>query len=317
MPIVSTIIPTFNRARVVGRAVESAYAQTGDFELDVIVVDDGSEDDTPEVCRALLQRFPTMQVVRKANGGVSSARNAGIEVARGGFFHFLDSDDYIAPFMYSQMIAALGQGEDGADVAYCGYAIVDAAGAITSVTAGDPVSADMRERLLIGCLGPPHSFFVRRKVIEGVGLFDQSVTPCEDWDFWIRSALTGARFVHVPKPLVFYERSDDSASRNYLRMVHAAERMLEKTRKALPDPRLRIPHGQAFRQVRACMFHISYSEGMRIDLERGRFLAAARNLWAVLRQDPKTTWPAMCALTHHKRAIVRGIGALMSRPFRG
>lgn len=54
-----------------------------------------------------------------------------------------------------------------------------------------------------------------------------------------------------------------------------------------------------------------------MDLERGRFLAAARNLWAVLRKDPKTTWPAMRALTHHKRAIVRGIGALMARPFRG
>lgn len=316
MRCVSTIIPAFNRGGVLPRAVESAYAQVGEFEADVIVVDDGSTDNTPAVCEALRQRFPNLCVIRQNNAGVSAARNAGIQVARGDFFHFLDSDDYMLPGMYSQMIAALGQSGDAADVAYCGYAVVDPAGRPITVTDGEPVAEDMRARLLVSCLGPPHSFFLTRKAVAAVGLFDPAVTPCEDWDYWLRTAMKGFTFVHVALPLVSYERSDDSASRNYLRMVYAAERMLDKTRSELSDPSLRLAHKKGRRFIRPCMFHISYSEAMGLDLRRGRFWTASHGLWKVLRQDPRTLWPALGVLTHHKRNMARGLTTLLCQPFR-
>ena len=90
----SVVIPTYNRASILPRAVRSVLAQTFDgFEL--VIVDDGSDDDTPEVVRSFAD--PRICFLRRENGGVSSARNAGAAVARGEYLVFLDSDDELLP----------------------------------------------------------------------------------------------------------------------------------------------------------------------------------------------------------------------------
>lgn len=311
---VSTVIPCFNHGSVLARAVESVFAQSGALTVDVIVVDDGSTDITPDVCGRLLQKFPRLRVVRKTNGGLASARNAGISLAVGDFFHFLDADDYIEPSAYSELIGGLEQ-HASADVAYCGYEVVDPSGKVRSRTTGEHVAGDMRARLLIGCLGPPHSFFVRRRAIEAGGIFDANLNPCEDWDYWLRLSLSGHQFVHVPGALVYYELGTTNMSRNYLRMVEGAERVLRNAERYTANGPLEKFRRDGLRRIRQCMFDISYADGMRRDLESGRFLTAARDLRILLHKDPKSMFPAIHSLMRHKRAIARGMAALWSRTF--
>ena len=102
VPNVSLIIPVYNVEQYLPKCLESIAAQTlKGFE--VILVDDGSTDHSLEILRGFARRFPNTCVIHQENGGVSKARNAGIQAARGEYIAFMDSDDYIAP-LYLQML---------------------------------------------------------------------------------------------------------------------------------------------------------------------------------------------------------------------
>ena len=105
MPSFSVIVPVYNTSRYLSKCVDSILDQTcGDFEL--ILVDDGSTDGSAGICDAYADRDIRTKVIHKKNGGVSSARNTGIDVATGTFLWFVDSDDYIEPFSLEQLLAA-------------------------------------------------------------------------------------------------------------------------------------------------------------------------------------------------------------------
>lgn len=97
IPFLSIIIPSYNCAPWLERAVGSAYA-LGSHEVEVIVVDDGSTDNTPTLCANLVQKYPTLRVTRQANGGLSAARNTGLDAATGEFVFLLDADDEAITF---------------------------------------------------------------------------------------------------------------------------------------------------------------------------------------------------------------------------
>ena len=123
LPRVSVVIPTYNRAPLVGQAIESVRAQRmGEFEL--IVVDDGSTDDTQAVLHALAAAEPRLRIVRQENGGSGSARNAGVAQARATFVALLDSDDLWEPgFLTSQLAVFEAHPETGlvlSDARYVG-----------------------------------------------------------------------------------------------------------------------------------------------------------------------------------------------------
>jgi glycosyltransferase involved in cell wall biosynthesis len=309
---ITTIIPCFNHGNVLGRAVASVYAQAGAFNVDVIVIDDGSTDATPGICGDLVRRFPGLRILRQPNGGLSNARNAGLRLALGDYIHFLDADDHIRPSAYSQLVAALERQPD-ADIAYCGHEVVHPSGAVQSTTVPEAVQGDIRERLFLGSIAPVHACLVRRRAVEHVGSFDETLTSCEDWDYWLRLALLGRVFVHVPQTLVTYQLGTASMSRNYLRMVENAEAMLRKNASNFPDQRVESFCRRGLAHVRHLMFGLSYSQGMHAHLENGRFGSAARELWSLLRRDPRSTWPAIHSLMRHKRAIVRGMATVLWR----
>ena len=180
-PLVSVIIPTYNRAWVLKEAVDSVLAQEfGDFEL--IVVDDGSTDATAELLAAYADR---VRVLRQTNRGVSAARNAGIAAARGKLIAFLDSDDLWLPgklgrqveFFNSHAGVLIGQTEE------------------LWVRNGLRVNPGCRHRKRNGiifepslelCLVSPSAGMVRRELFDQVGLFDESLPACEDYDLWLR-----------------------------------------------------------------------------------------------------------------------------------
>ena len=134
MPKISVVIPIFKVEQYLDRCVESILAQTIK-DLEIILVDDGSPDACPELCDAWAARYQTIKVVHKPNGGLSSARNAGIEVASGDYIGFIDSDDYILPDMFECLLNTLQT--NSADMAICGYQYVDQeSGAVDPIETG-------------------------------------------------------------------------------------------------------------------------------------------------------------------------------------
>ena len=105
MSTISVIVPVYKVEQYLDRCVESILAQTFK-DLEIILVDDGSPDACPQMCDKWAEQHQNIKVVHKPNGGLSSARNAGIEVASGDYIGFIDSDDYILPDMYECLFTA-------------------------------------------------------------------------------------------------------------------------------------------------------------------------------------------------------------------
>ena len=180
-PLVSVIIPTYNRGWIVGEAIDSVLAQQyTDYEL--IVVDDGSTDATAAVLDAFRDRI---QKIRQTNKGVSAARNAGIRAASGTLIAFLDSDDLWLPAKLGQQVAFF---EQHPDAVACQTEEI-------WVRNGVRVNPKMRHRKPSGmifepslelCLVSPSAVMIDRALFDQVGLFDESLPACEDYDMWLR-----------------------------------------------------------------------------------------------------------------------------------
>lgn len=119
--LVSVIIPAYNIEDYIGRCLDSIISQTYK-NLEIIVVDDGSRDHTGEILDNYAKKDRRIKVIHKENGGVSSARNKGIEAAEGDYIGFIDGDDLIEPEMYKILVDLLE--EENADIAHCGYQMV-------------------------------------------------------------------------------------------------------------------------------------------------------------------------------------------------
>ena len=125
-PKISVIVPVYKVEKTLDKCVESIIGQTYK-NLEIILVDDGSPDNCPALCDAAAARDARIRVIHQKNGGLSAARNAGLDAARGKWIGFVDSDDYIAPEMYEALYKAVQS--TGADLALCDYAEVDETGA--------------------------------------------------------------------------------------------------------------------------------------------------------------------------------------------
>ena len=124
-PLLSIIVPVYKVENYLPKCIDSILAQTfTDFEL--ILVDDGSPDDCPALCDATAEKAARVRVIHQKNGGLSAARNSGLDAARGAWSGFVDSDDYNEPEMYEVLYQAVQS--TGADLALCDYAEVDEAG---------------------------------------------------------------------------------------------------------------------------------------------------------------------------------------------
>ncbi len=117
-PLISVIVPIYKVEQYLNRCVQSIVDQTYK-NLEIILVDDGSPDNSPAMCDAWAEKDDRIRVIHKENGGVSSARNAGLDAANGAYIGFVDGDDYIEPDMYAQLLQAIQK--DSSDMAVCGY----------------------------------------------------------------------------------------------------------------------------------------------------------------------------------------------------
>ncbi|MCK9985524.1 MAG: hypothetical protein AzoDbin1_01996 [Azoarcus sp.] len=231
-PTVSVIIPAWNAAWCVGRAIDSVFAQEyRDFEL--IVVDDGSTDDTAAVLATYADR---LQVVTKPNGGMSSARNAGIRAARGLYLAFLDADDRWLPYKLARQVAMLGSHPE---LAFCAAVatIEDLQGRTLGEWRGaQGRTADVAEVFEnhTAVAGGASAVLARRDLVTRLGGFDETLAGAEDTDLWIRLAAHGG-FACIDEPMVVVLRRPDSVSRNFEAMRRGALTMIGKNRNLLPE----------------------------------------------------------------------------------
>jgi glycosyltransferase involved in cell wall biosynthesis len=228
-PLVSVVIPTYNYGHVVTEAVESALAQTYPA-VEVIVVDDGSTDDTRE---RLAPYGDRIRYIHQANAGLSAARNTGIRAARGEFIALLDSDDAFHPRKLELQMRYLAERPDVVLVGTRSTTDPDH----RYPTPPEPVPAREipLDRLVITSHFPPSSVVIRRACIDSVGLFDVNLRSTEDRDFWIR---VGARFgvAVLDAPLTWYRLHPGSMSRNAEKMAYYDRMVLDK---AFAMPELR------------------------------------------------------------------------------
>lgn len=224
MPRVSVIIPTYNHARYVGEAIESVLSQSyQDFEI--VVVNDGSKDNTVEVIKPYANRI---RYFEQENKGSAAARNFGISQARGELLAFLDSDDAWLPLKLERQIAELDHDLKLGFVSSGTYVIDEVGSVITEWRKSNKAKEtlkSLKENNFIFNL----TVLVKKKCFEDVGGFDAGLIVSQDYDLWLRLALR-YRFKYIDELLAKYRlhtanvsKNVDAKFRDYQKMFRKAE----------------------------------------------------------------------------------------------
>ena len=214
---ISVVIPAYNAAHFLPRCLESVYAQTLQPD-EVIVVDDGSTDNTAAVATEL-----GAKVVSRPNGGLSAARNTGIQNASSEWIALLDADDMWAPEKLERQATRV---HPETVLVYTGIRIFDDNGIRDEIPAADAVSAlkVLRYRNPI----TPSTALVRRTAVMQDGGFREDLRACEDWEMWVRLQRLG-QFEGIPDPLTDYYVYPNSLSANPGKMLEALDQIIDTT----------------------------------------------------------------------------------------
>lgn len=226
----SVVIPAFNREAFVGVAIGSLQDQIGE-DGEIVVVDDGSTDRTPEIVAAMAAADPRIRLLSAAHGGVARARNLGIDAARGRWLTFLDSDDVCAPRRIPRQIAKL-------------EARPDLAAVVGELILFEAMTPDLRPlegsrwQRVMGISLTTATF--RAETFRAVGPVNESLGQGEDLDLYLRLFESGARFLVEVEPAVYYRRhganltNDEAAMRRDVTRAHVASRMRQRRNGSTP-----------------------------------------------------------------------------------
>ena len=212
-PLVSVIVPVYKAEAYLTECVESILAQSlNDFEL--LLIDDGSPDGSGAICDAYALRDARVRAIHKENGGVSSARNQGIELARGRYIVFVDSDDHISPDYLQDLVRAAGAHPDSKMLVIADYQPFSEKGfeertfpkQFTARLLPGGTSSDQFRDLVFGfIIFPPYCKLYRRDVIRSLGLrFDTEIRTAEDFDFNRRYLEGVDRVCYIPSVQYHY-----------------------------------------------------------------------------------------------------------------
>ncbi len=233
---VSIIIPAHNAAATLAGTVASVQAQTH-AQWEIVIVENGSSDDTLRVAAELAAQDPRIRVVRSAAKGVSPARNCGLELARHDWILFLDADDWILPGHLAALTSILAA-RPLLDAVHCGWRRVSPGGE-TLVEQIGPTDEDLFPVFARTCAFAIHACIVRRSAVLEVGGFDVTLRTCEDWDVWQRIARAGARFALHPEILAIYLARPSSASMDGHQMLRDSLKVIARAFER--DPRVPRP----------------------------------------------------------------------------
>lgn len=223
MPKVSVVVPAYNQAGYLAKAIQSVLDQTyADFEI--LIIDDGSTDQTREVTEAFLDE--RIRYIYQENRGLSAARNTGIVHSTGTFISYLDADDQFMPEKFALLVSLLEKNPHFGFAA--GQAIpVDEDNRPVGEIFDVPLPSDSCNWLLGN---PLHvgSVLIQKAWQVKVGFFDENLRSYEDWDMWLRLARAGCQMIWLPKPVSLYRFHQQQMTRIGRQMTEATFAVLDK-----------------------------------------------------------------------------------------
>lgn len=230
---VSVIIPAYNAGKYLTDSLKSAFNQTYP-DVEIIVVNDGSTDNTDEIIQPYL---PRIKYIKQENKGLSAARNAGFRASTGDFLCFLDADDLLLPDKFEKQLQKFKE-EPDLGVVISGYHDVEQDGRVIIQTVQKNWNRDGLTRMLNHEVFPPNAALIRREALEQSSLFPEDIhtgESQEDWQLWLDLALNGVDFGSVEMPTCVYRRNvSGSISANLIRHNDGARRVVRWLQK---DPR--------------------------------------------------------------------------------
>jgi len=237
--LVTVVIPAYNARSTIDETLRSVRAQSW-TNLDIIVVDDGSRDDTGDIARCHAALDSRIRVHRQENAGVAIARNTGARLARSDLLSFVDSDDLWTPDKTERQLAALRAGGSSTGLVYSWYSVIDGDSRITAewpgpTHQGDVLGALFRENFI----GNGSSVLVRRAAFEAAGGFEPALhwagaQGCEDILFYCRVA-EHFDFAVAPGYLIGYRELANNMSSNLPRMLRSWLLVVDEMRARHPD----------------------------------------------------------------------------------
>jgi len=268
-PFVSVVLPTYNRAYILGDAIKSVLGQTY-ANLELIVVDDGSTDNTKEFVQTYTD--PRIRYVRhEHNKGLAASRNTGIREARGAFVANLDSDDVWMLQKLERELAVFSTTAPETGVVYSQYERTYSNGRIT-VFPDVPVPAHNFQKMLLEVnLISMQMALVKKDVFENAGYFDESIPALQDWEFWIRASAK-TQFVFLPEVLTKGVVLSDSIANNPEKRLRGREKIF-------------IKHEELFKTMPAIYARHAFTIGHTNAL-RGNLHNALPFLWKAITAQP-------------------------------
>ncbi|UWM74284.1 glycosyltransferase family 2 protein [Rhizobium sp. WSM4643] len=222
---VAVVIPAYNAGEYLAQTLQSVVDQTHKA-LEIIIVDDGSTDETPSICRRFAASDSRIRILSTENRGVAAARNTGIQASKSDFIAFLDADDLWHSTYIQRMLSALQPLPDAWGAVYALHRFIDTEGYCTrsgsSLNARDSI---LNRHLVFRFVGNGSGFMVRRAVIDKIGGYDSSyarkgIGGCEDFDFELRTA-EHFKIETVPLGLVGYRSHSAAMSSDRSRMARS------------------------------------------------------------------------------------------------
>jgi len=260
---VSVIIPVFNGETYIVETIESVLNQTY-ASLELIVVDDGSTDDTQRILKDYHSRI---RYVYQPNSGVSAARNHGLRLARGAYIVFLDADDVLLPTKLADQVACLDK-VPTAGCVHSGWHLIDAQGeCIDTVKPWHEAPQLDLEAWLTWCPFYLPAMLFRRHWLESAGGFDLTLLQAEDVDMLLRMSLMGCHTIWLQQPTVCYRQHGSSIMQNALQQAESIMRVMSTffARSDIPVRIRRLENNILFNALMWCVWHI-YAMGYRAEI---------------------------------------------------
>jgi glycosyltransferase involved in cell wall biosynthesis len=230
-PLISVVIPAYNAESFIEHTLTSVLQQTYQ-NIEVLVVDDGSQDSTADIVKSFAQSDSRVILLSQSNSGLSSARNQGIKHAKGEFIAFIDADDIYYPLCIEKLTHAMLKADESIGLAYAWSAHIDDTGGLIRGFNCSLLEGEVYNELLSrNFIGNGSAVMVRRCCIDQVGGYScEMKSGCEDWDFYLRIA-EHYQFKVVPEFLIAYRKLATSMSRSIVAMEKAYEQFLENAQK--------------------------------------------------------------------------------------
>ena len=221
--MISVIVPTYNRAQQLPRALDSILCQSCSPK-EIIVVDDGSTDETSAL---MTSEYPEIVFIQQQNTGVSSARNVGIKRASGDWIAFLDSDDEWLPEKLEIQMKALYENPE-IKICHTNEIWIRNGKRVNPKKKHEKFGGWIFQKCLPLCCISPSSVIIHKSIFKEIGLFDYSLPVCEDYDLWLRiTARNPVLYIEEPF-LIKYGGHEDQLSKKYWGMDRFRIKSLEK-----------------------------------------------------------------------------------------